>query len=243
MITKMGEEFIKSADLISAGVGAYRASNLSDNDRKLLIEEYGLPSDASLGWRNAGRGALGGIAGSLVGTGIGQVLAAPVVYHNPYAAAALLGAGNIGGYILGTRLATDKYSKGKADEIRKRRAMTKESSFGAGVIGMMRAGELTPEDKRLLCEEYDLPEDANMPVRNAARGYFGGLGGGIIGSSLGAVIGRAVANQKPSLRFWGPVAGALAGTGIGVSLATNKYSRRRADEIRERKAREAARSK
>lgn len=238
MITKLGKEFIKAADLIGAGVGAYRASNLSEEDRKLLKDEYGLSDDASLGWRNAGRGFLGGTAGGMLGGGITLPIAMRLANRHPVAAQALAAAGSLGGYLAGSGLATNKYSKGRADEIRKQRAMTKESALGAG-IGMLRAGELTPEDKQLLCEEYGLPGDANMVARNAGRGYLGGLGGGLVGSALGVGVGKLLARKNPALGYGAAIAGSLAGAGIGMGLATNKYSRRHADEIRKRKSLEA----
>ena len=101
MITKIGESMLcKTAFMgMSPAVGWYRADKLTPEERALLIQKYGLPEDAALGMRNAGRGivggTLGGVAGGLVGVAIGR----PVL-------------GNIAGDIIGTKIMTDKYSRG-----------------------------------------------------------------------------------------------------------------------------------
>lgn len=103
MITKTGTEYValleKTADsAIGAIIGAVRASNLSDEERKKLIAYYALPQDASLSWRNAGRGALGGGIGAAVGANL------------PLSLPLRLGA-TLGGGALGIKYMTDKYSK------------------------------------------------------------------------------------------------------------------------------------
>lgn len=75
MITKTGIEYAatlekKASGLLGGMTGAVRASNLSDEERKKITSYYGLPQDASLGWRNAGRGYLGGALGSVVGASL-----------------------------------------------------------------------------------------------------------------------------------------------------------------------------
>ncbi len=231
MITKMAEQMIKEASLEGAIAGALRASNLGKEDRKLLRDEYGLPDDASLGWRNAGRGFLGG----LVGAGAGNIVSSPIgvslMHKSPIAGAATILGGTLGGYGLGAYLATNKYSKGRAEEIRKRRGLTKESSIGV-ITGAMRAGELTPDDKRVLVDEYGLSDDSNLVFRNAGRGYLGAMGGAAIGAGIGAGLRRVLKGKNPLAYLGG---GAAIGTGIGAGMATNKYSRRRAEEIRQRR--------
>lgn len=104
MITKTGIEYAatlekKASGLLGGMTGAVRASNLSDEERKKITSYYGLPQDASLGWRNAGRGYLGGALGSVVGASLPLPLAARL-------------ATALGGGALGMKYMTDKYSKG-----------------------------------------------------------------------------------------------------------------------------------
>ena len=134
MITKTGAELLRKEagmmlPLAAVGgvVGAARASSLSDKDIETLREHYDLPSDYSPVLRSAGRGALGGaggaVAGALGGVSLGAILGA------------LKGgaAGSVGGALAGAMLtpitagagglygaykATNKYSKGRARELR-----------------------------------------------------------------------------------------------------------------------------
>lgn len=105
----------KTANL-GAIIGSNRVANLSDREKAALIEHYGLPSDASLGIRNAGRGALGSgignILGAVAGGYIGNTVGRPLI-------GAMLGT-PVGG-MLGIKLMTDKYSQGNAREIMRRR--------------------------------------------------------------------------------------------------------------------------
>lgn len=100
--------------LLGALAGAIRAGNLTDEERAALIEHYGLSPDASLGWRNAGRGFLGGNLGAGLGLGLGALTKSPV----------LGGVGQLAGFAAGTKLMTDKYGRGNAKEIMKQRAKT-----------------------------------------------------------------------------------------------------------------------
>lgn len=120
-ITKIGSEFVKTAELVGPTVGAYRASQLTDADRVKLKTHYGLEDDASLGWRNAGRGAAGAFAGSLGGSAVGGALGSLVGLavrkrinpSLPVAVGAQLG--SLAGYIAGINKATQKYSKGNTE--------------------------------------------------------------------------------------------------------------------------------
>lgn len=111
--TPKAEEQEKTA-LLGTVIGAARAGNLSDEERAALIKHYGLSSNASLGWRNAGRGFLGGNVGGLIGGGLGAATGSPVL--------ALLG--QAAGAATGSKFMTDKYSKGNAEKIMKQRAKT-----------------------------------------------------------------------------------------------------------------------
>lgn len=102
MITKMAEDMVKEADaVVGPIVGGIRASRLSSKQRKKLKDYYGLEDNASLGWRNAGRGVVGGGLGAIVGKALGNLRSGP----------AGLVAGAAGG-LLGSGLSTNKYSKG-----------------------------------------------------------------------------------------------------------------------------------
>lgn len=129
MIMKMGEEMVKEASVGSllgpaaaAGAGYWRASELSEPDKKTLREEYGLPENANLEARNAGRGVLGGFGGALLGTIGGYALATPLALRgNILTAASLPIIGSWGGSALGAWKATDKYSSERAAKLRNRK--------------------------------------------------------------------------------------------------------------------------
>lgn len=110
------------ADL-GAAIGALRASKLSDEERAALKQHYGLADDASLGWRNAGRGSLGGvaglipgsIAGGVAGSALGKLSKHPLGGFIGYLGGSALG--GVAGGSLGALAATNKYSRGNAEKI------------------------------------------------------------------------------------------------------------------------------
>ena len=108
--------FLKTADMIGALVGASRASNLTDKEKKALRKHYGLSEDANLAIRNVGRGILGSYGGvglgALAGGGISTLAGAP---PGVSALAGMLG--SLAGYGAGVKLMTDKYSKGNVKKI------------------------------------------------------------------------------------------------------------------------------
>ena len=114
LLTAPETEGQEKTALLGALAGAIRAGNLTDEERATLIEHYGLSPDASLGWRNAGRGFLGGNLGAGLGLGLGALTKSPV----------LGGVGQLAGFAAGTKLMTDKYGRGNAKEIMKQRAKT-----------------------------------------------------------------------------------------------------------------------
>lgn len=114
LLTAPETEGQEKTALLGALAGAIRAGNLTDEERAALIEHYGLSPDASLGWRNAGRGFLGGNLGAGLGLGLGALTKSPV----------LGGVGQLAGFAAGTKLMTDKYGRGNAKEIMKQRAKT-----------------------------------------------------------------------------------------------------------------------
>jgi len=108
---------------IPPGIGALRAANLTDDERKVLIKFYGLDDDAWLMARNAGRGIagaiVGGIGGSMLGAGLGSAVGSLLRTKGGLLPAAFAGA-RIGGLLgagLGTIDSTDKYSRGNAQRL------------------------------------------------------------------------------------------------------------------------------
>lgn len=121
----------KTADILGAGIGAYRSGSLSSQDADLLRRHYGLDEDSNLVVRNAGRGLLGGWAGGAAGLGLGALT------RNPQ----LTAAGGLGGYIAGSSMATDKYSKGEARAIRRK---MRERAQDLEIAKAMQAAKETP---------------------------------------------------------------------------------------------------
>lgn len=114
MLTKTGGALIKEALILGSITGGVRANNLSQDDRKILTRYYGLDSDASLGWRNAGRGLLGEALGSIPGR-----LLRNVAMRNGNAQLHSVGrAVSLAGAIIGIKKGTDKYSVGNARSLR-----------------------------------------------------------------------------------------------------------------------------
>lgn len=142
MITKIGISYLEALPIAT---GAARAANLDDNQRAVLRQHYGLDNDANLLVRNAGRGAvgdvigstLGGIAGAGAGAAFGttalgksyEKLLVDSPLSKKFKPLAALGVGipmvtgagaATGGFLgglLGTKLMTDKYSRGNANKI------------------------------------------------------------------------------------------------------------------------------
>lgn len=117
MITKIGF-YLSIAPAVGASTGIVRASNLTSDERKKLIDTYGLPSDASLTARNAGRGALGGLVGALGAGTLGAGITGGIAGYNGvdpewYGPLGVLAGTVFGipGAIYGTKKMTDKYSK------------------------------------------------------------------------------------------------------------------------------------
>lgn len=107
----------KRAALVGGAIGALTSVDMPEKYCKALKKHYELDDDANLVLRNAGRGALGEIGGGIVG----NVLAAPLVrkaieHENPgLAALALLEPAGTG--LLGSYLASRKYSRERAREL------------------------------------------------------------------------------------------------------------------------------
>ena len=134
MITKTGAELKEAGyGLPIVGVGAVlggaRASKLSDKDIEALREYYDLPSDSNLVARSFGRGALGSAAGAVTGA-VGSTLLGGALGHLAAGPAGALGGAILGGALspvgagigglAGMYLATNKYSKDRARDVRKR---------------------------------------------------------------------------------------------------------------------------
>lgn len=132
MISKLGAGIL-SGILTGSDLGSVRASELTPEQRKALIDHYGLAPDANLELRNSMRGVSSRLATSLVGTGAMLVggrealknwelykakkIPARALFGKKTLAGAglLLGSGLLRDYL--ERKATDKYSAGNARRV------------------------------------------------------------------------------------------------------------------------------
>ena len=64
--------------MLSAGVGAFRSSGMTEEEEAALKKHYGLDPNASLGLRNAGRGMAGGFLGYHMGNAVGKTLSGEI---------------------------------------------------------------------------------------------------------------------------------------------------------------------
>ena len=108
---------MKKTAIIDALVGAVRAGNLSDNEMDKLRKKYGLDDDANLVLRNVGRGMIGGMGGAALGRLASNALVASAVSSAmkggmPTGRLLLAELAPLAGFGIGTKLMTDKYSKG-----------------------------------------------------------------------------------------------------------------------------------
>ena len=101
----------------------------------------------------------------------------------------------------------------------------------AMLLGAIRAARLSDDDKAVLKKEYKLPNDPNFKWRNAGRELAGANVGSLAGSLIGAGFG---ALKGPGGQAAGRLVGSAAGQVVGSWNATNKYSRNRAQQIRNR---------
>ena len=116
-ITKLGNQLTKTSNAgntpyppaVGGILGAYRASELSADERRRLIEHHGLKENANLTARNTARGAVGATLGTALGAGIGAVLS-----RGRFTPSALSGFTGLGA---GSYLSTNKYSPGRAKKI------------------------------------------------------------------------------------------------------------------------------
>jgi hypothetical protein len=115
----LGDVGLKKEAVFGTAMGAIRAARLSDEDRQLLEKEYGLQPGAGLGKRNAARGWLGEAAGVVPGTALALYGLSKGRFGLAGAGAALGSAGGIAGSYLGT----NKYSKGRAQQLRDAKAL------------------------------------------------------------------------------------------------------------------------
>ncbi len=121
MLTKTAVSLLKEAGLgIGAGLALYnggigartgyaRAKELTESEGNLLRNAYGLESEDNLKWRNARRGLIGGLVGSLPGAMlVSSKSAGPI-------ARALGVVGAMGGGALGSRIMSGKFSRNGAE--------------------------------------------------------------------------------------------------------------------------------
>ena len=125
MITKTGQSIInseqgmhKTALFYGALTGAERTDNLTEAERALFKEKYGLNPEANLAYRNSIRGIVGDWSGGAIGGAIGhQARKLKRIQAFPLAAAAIPTMSLVTGSFTGARLATNKYSKERAWEL------------------------------------------------------------------------------------------------------------------------------
>jgi len=115
----------------------------------------------------------------------------------------------------------------------------KASAIGA-LTGAVRASTLTPEQREALIQHHGLSEDSSLVLRNAGRGVAGAAGGLMLGAGAGTGIGALLgATSYPSRIRAGRALGGFVGGGLGylagIRRSTDKYSRRRANEILSRR--------
>lgn len=121
MITKIGNILMEKEAALPLVLGGLAASHparqLTPEQAAALKKKYDLDEDASLPWRSAGRGVLGGWLGAgLAAAPVGALMGAKGLTLGRLRAAQGLGivGGTAGGYLAGR-----KYSPGAADEILK----------------------------------------------------------------------------------------------------------------------------
>lgn len=98
----------------------------------------------------------------------------------------------------------------------------------ATLAGVYRSEKLTDDEKKQLKKRYGLKDDASLALRNAGRGWLGGLGGFTAGAIGGGLLnGTLDLSGKTNYIARGklPKALALLGAAGGTYLATNKYSK------------------
>ena len=89
------------------------------------------------------------------------------------------------------------------------------------LIGAVRAGNLSDEQKAALRKHYGLADDSNLMLRNMGRDVAGGYGGLLAGGMLGGAVGGPA----------GVGLGSMVGSLAGQKLMTDKYSTGNAKKI------------
>ena len=105
MITK------RANALLGAIYGGYRGDSLTPEEKRALINHYGLRDDDSLVMRNIGRGFAGGFVGALPGS-IMNVFGGRNPVKNAIGSAL-----TVAGGLYGAHKATNKYSKETARQL------------------------------------------------------------------------------------------------------------------------------
>lgn len=113
--------------------------------------------------------------------------------------------------------------------------LVKTAIIGA-ITGGIRAGNLSPDDRKILTKYYGLDPDASLGWRSAGRGLVGEILGGLPGNIM---QNMAVQSGSPQMAALGKAV-SLAGAIIGAKKGTDKYSVGNARELRERQRRVSA---
>lgn len=108
----------------------------------------------------------------------------------------------------------------------------KVAGLAGGITGLVRASNLSPEQREALIKEYQLSENASLVGRNLGRGVLGNIGGASLGSGVGMALGSLGGSRGATL---GSGLGALIGAIYGSKKSTDKYSVGRANKILNRR--------
>lgn len=225
MISKIGSNLIKEA-LYGTIMGGVKAGDLTPDERKALQKEYGFDESARLGTRNVLRGLAGDIGGGVAGSLIGNQVLKHIYKNNPvqllmdmenpFHARSKRFLGPLIGMTLGGSLMSNKYSPEKARKIIYK---DDEDTFGGTFMG--------DKEKAALKKHYDIKSDLEFQARASGRELLGDL----LGStprSIFAVKG-ALKGNVPRVAV-GTLASVIGGR-LGRSLAEEKYSPQKADEV------------
>ena len=109
--------------------------------------------------------------------------------------------------------------------------LIKEAGWGlpGAIAGVYRSENLTDDEKKQLKKRYGLKDDASLALRNAGRGFLGGVGGFTAGAIGGGLLNGTLdlsAKSNTLVRGKLPKVLAVLGAAGGTYLATNKYSKK-----------------
>ena len=119
MITKTANALLGLVQhVVPIGLGSFKTSELTDEERAKLIKKHHLRNDANLALRNIGRGyvgaGLGASAGALLGGGLSTAVG--LATEHPEIIPAGISLSTLLGGLYGANKATNKYSRSALEE-------------------------------------------------------------------------------------------------------------------------------